>query len=206
MLTELFGTLTTKVAAASFVAVTTVGTGAAAATGNLPGDLQDQAAEAVDGLGIDLPDSSEADAQNTERQDDANRQDDGRQDDENRQDENQDGEGTDTDDAVLDTLGDGVAPTDDGSEFGNNVSDNAENGDLGDEVSDTATDGNDGATTGDDASTTGDDAATTGDDAAADESDASEGDYPDDAPSDSGEQDNAGSDAESNPGDEYRSE
>lgn len=196
MLSELFGALSTKVAAAAVAGLATAGTSVAAATGNLPGDLQDQAAAVAENFGVDLPDSGEV--QNAERQDEGNRQDDG-----NGQDDvtTQDGEGTDTDDAVLEILGDGASPGDE--DFGTNVSDNAQDGDLGDAVSGTASDGaSDRGTT-----------STTGDDASASESEVSDDyrpdDPPSDAPSDSGDtysDDASESDADSNPGDEHRPE
>jgi hypothetical protein len=58
VLSSLFGSLTTKLAAAG-VAVMMTGTGALAATGSLPDTVQDKFALAAEVVGIDLPDSGE---------------------------------------------------------------------------------------------------------------------------------------------------
>lgn len=185
MLSELFASVSAKVVAASFAAVTTVGTGAAATTGNLPDDLQDGVSQAAASVGIDLPDSGQDISAEDVRQDD------GRQDDERG----------DTGDDTLDTLSD-VDPTEDGEGFGEDVSDKAttDGEGLGEDVSGTASDG---AADEGQSSTTGDDASTTGDDAAAEESDSGD-EYPESAPSDSGDQEASDSGPDSNPGDENR--
>ena len=58
MLSSLFGSLTTKLAAAG-VAVMMTGTGALAATGSLPGTMQDKFAVAAEVIGIELPTGDE---------------------------------------------------------------------------------------------------------------------------------------------------
>jgi hypothetical protein len=69
VLSSLFGSLTTKLAAAG-VAVMMTGTGALAATGSLPDTVQDKFAVAAEVVGIDLPDSGEVTVTDTGTTDD----------------------------------------------------------------------------------------------------------------------------------------